>query len=97
MKSITRFIVLYFLILFFPAQADFKEDCEDYFEGNYKKVAKSLKKTAESGNPQALQYYADICRNRLDGEPHTYLEAAIYYVTAALLGNSDMLLSLIHI
>lgn len=63
---------------------------QDYESSQYAKAAKGLKKLVTKRDPIALQYYAEICHRGLDNKPHTYKEAAMYYIVAASSGNTDI-------
>lgn len=64
---------------------------EDYFEEGYRLYTQSefedaaayLGHAASLNHPGAQELYADICYRQLDDEPHSYSEAAMWYLLAA--------------
>ena len=70
-------------------QADANEGFEHYRAGEYQDAAEYLEKASLAYHPFAQRLYADICLRQLDDKPHSYMEAAMWYLLAALGGDSQ--------
>jgi hypothetical protein len=63
---------------------------EFYQDEDYPRAAQLLKKAARKNNTIAQHFYGEICLHQLDGVPHSYQEAAMYYLLSAR-GDTDLL------
>jgi len=62
-----------------------------YIEGNFADASKPLKRASLGNHCLAQELYGDICLRKLDGKPHPYLEAAMWYLLSARGGDSQTL------
>lgn len=62
-----------------------------YRGGEFINASKPLKRASRGGHSLAQELYGDICLRQLDGKPHSYLEAAMWYLLSAHGGDSQSL------
>jgi tetratricopeptide (TPR) repeat protein len=62
-----------------------------YTTGKFVEASKPLKRASRGNHNLAQELYGDICLRQLDGKPHSYLEAAMWYLLSAHGGDSQSL------
>lgn len=72
----------------FTANDYFQEGYSLYINSEYKDAAAYLSHAAHLNHAHAQELYADICYRQLDDEPHSYSEAAMWYLLASF-GDTD--------
>lgn len=72
-------------ILFQEKQKGFQA----YMEEDFKVASPLLKGACEAGDSTAQRLYADVCFRQLDEEPHSWMEAAMWYIASALGGDTE--------
>lgn len=62
-----------------------------YTTGEFIEASKPLKRASRGNHSLAQELYGDICLRQLDRKPHSYLEAAMWYLLSALGGDPQSL------
>lgn len=62
-----------------------------YTTGEFVEASKPLKRASRGNHSLAQELYGDICLRQLDRKPHSYLEAAMWYLLSAHGGDSQSL------
>ena len=70
---------------------DADEGYNFYTTGKFVEASKPLKRASRGNHSLAQELYADICFRQLDEKPHSYLEAAMWYLLSAHGGDSQSL------
>ncbi len=86
----TRRIAEHISISHGEACKDADEGFKFYIANDFAKAASCLERAAQSNHSLAQELYADICLRQLDGEPHSYLEASMWYLLSAKGGNQQV-------
>lgn len=60
-----------------------------YVREEFVEASKPLKRASRGNHSLAQELYGDICLRQLDGKPHSYLEAAMWYLLSAHGGDSQ--------
>lgn len=77
-------------LIFILAKKETSLGVEFYQNEDYPRAAQLFKKAARKNNTIAQHFYGDICFHQLDGVPHSYHEAAMYYLLSARGGDTDL-------